>query len=212
MSVSSVNNHIVGKKFGKLTVIKIGNKRGANIVWVCQCECGNICEAVYTKLNKGLKMSCGCLSIIPPSHGMSKTRIYMIWRGMIKRTNPKNANIPIYRWHAGKGISVDPEWLIFENFLFDMIETYQEYLTLERINGNKDYSQSNCKWATQKEQQRNRSDTLKYIINGIEKSLPEWVDEYNTRYQLVFHRLRDGWDIERALITKPRKKSKNEGE
>ena len=48
---------IIGKRFGKLTVIKklIGSKH------LCQCDCGNIIEVDTANLKNGNTQSCGCL-------------------------------------------------------------------------------------------------------------------------------------------------------
>ena len=58
----------IGDKFGKLTVIKELDLRphgtqGHRRRWyLCQCECGNVCEAMGNILKTGRKVSCGCLS------------------------------------------------------------------------------------------------------------------------------------------------------
>lgn len=58
----------IGNKFGKLTVIKELDLRphgtqGHNRRWyLCQCDCGNICEAMGNAIKNGQKSSCGCLS------------------------------------------------------------------------------------------------------------------------------------------------------
>jgi len=55
---------LIGKKFGKLTVIKdMGKNSYRKYNWLCQCECGNTTVVTGTSLNKenGTK-SCGCLS------------------------------------------------------------------------------------------------------------------------------------------------------
>ena len=56
-------NDLIGKIFGKLTVIEKTKKRtkNRNIIWKCQCDCGNICEVPTTHLNSGHTSSCGCL-------------------------------------------------------------------------------------------------------------------------------------------------------
>ena len=57
---------LVGKKFGKLTVIqKTKNKKDNGIVWKCQCDCNGDNSIVYAttaSLNSGRKQSCGCLT------------------------------------------------------------------------------------------------------------------------------------------------------
>ena len=56
-------NWLVGKKFGKLTVLKNLHKtaKDRSRTWECQCECGNICQASTQALTSGHKQSCGCL-------------------------------------------------------------------------------------------------------------------------------------------------------
>lgn len=53
----------IGKKFGRLTVIKDSGKRtkGGNIVYLCKCECGQYHEAGSNNLRSGSVKSCGCL-------------------------------------------------------------------------------------------------------------------------------------------------------
>lgn len=56
-------NDITGQRFGKLVVLYRDEdvKRHKNILWACQCDCGNITHAAYSDLNRGRKKSCGCL-------------------------------------------------------------------------------------------------------------------------------------------------------
>ena len=54
---------LLGQRFTKLLVIKDlhkNNAQGANI-WLCECDCGNLCEAASIDLLRGDKKSCGCL-------------------------------------------------------------------------------------------------------------------------------------------------------
>lgn len=53
----NVRNNIVGKKFGKLTVLK---ELGGSRVY-CQCDCGNGKIVFKPTLLKGEVKSCGCL-------------------------------------------------------------------------------------------------------------------------------------------------------
>lgn len=51
-----------GKRFG--TVIKRASyNKNKQLVWVCGCDCGQICEKVGNSLKTGNTKSCGCLNI-----------------------------------------------------------------------------------------------------------------------------------------------------
>lgn len=53
--------NLIGKRFGKLTVIKqVASKRGHSC-WLCQCDCGNTKEVCSIELKNGDTLSCGCL-------------------------------------------------------------------------------------------------------------------------------------------------------
>lgn len=53
---------LTGKRFGKLTVLRLGEKsnQGNGSFWVCKCDCGNVCEVQASKLKSGHTTSCGC--------------------------------------------------------------------------------------------------------------------------------------------------------
>ena len=50
--------NIVGKKFGKLTVIKFAYTKGNYAYWTCRCECGEVVDKCGTRIRQGLK-ACG---------------------------------------------------------------------------------------------------------------------------------------------------------
>lgn len=52
---------LTGQKFGKLTVLEITpERRNRQVVWKCQCDCGNITYVVGQALRSGHTQSCGC--------------------------------------------------------------------------------------------------------------------------------------------------------
>ena len=52
-------NNLIGKKFGRLTVIEYTDRRVSRaVVWKCKCECGNITYMTHRCLKSSV--SCGC--------------------------------------------------------------------------------------------------------------------------------------------------------
>lgn len=117
--------------------------------------------------------------------------LYQAWRRMLYRCyNPKN---PSYQRYHGR-INVCTEWKYsFENFLRWAIENgWESGLSLDRVNNDGDYSPSNCRWATAKQQARNRSSCVYLTHNGVTKTLMEWCEEYGVPHYLPLNRLRRG--------------------
>lgn len=80
-----------------------------------------------------------------------------------------------------------------------------EGMTIDRKDTNGNYEPTNCKWSTQKEQQRNRSSNTVLTIEGVPKTLVEWCETYSISANAVGLRLKRGWTIEEALATPTRK-------
>ena len=60
-----------------------------------------------------------------------------------------------YSRYGGAGITYEPRWAEYGNFLADMGER-PPGRTLDRIDNSKGYSRDNCQWATESEQNLNR--------------------------------------------------------
>jgi len=125
------------------------------------------------------------------THGLSKSRLYRIWNGMMMRCyNPRRECYPRY---GGRGIKVCIRWHKFDNFLLDMGPTYMDGLTLERNKVNKGYCKSNCKWIPFLDQSKNRSNTIKLSVNGRKLSIPEWSTISGESVKLIYQRIKNGW-------------------
>jgi hypothetical protein len=153
--------NLIGQKFGRLTVIAFaGIAKCGQSSWECLCDCGNKKIVKSDHLRRGNTKSCGCLRKITTAnrhltHGMSHSRIYKRWIGMIKRCY--NQNESNYKDYGGRGIIVCERWInSFENFFKDMGSTYKDNLQLDRINNNGNYEPGNVRWATPKENSNNR--------------------------------------------------------
>lgn len=198
---------IPGQKFGRLTVVeRAENHPGQQGVrWLCQCECGNVKSIQASKVVSGVTKSCGCfqrerMGNMSRRHGMFGTRIYRIWTGMMTRcTNPRSENYPHY---GGRGITVCERWTKFENFYTDMIATYRDDLSIDRIDPNGNYEPDNVRWADTGQQSRNKRNSRLIEFNGRTQNLSDWATELGVRVGTLQERLRRGWSIERAFTTK----------
>lgn len=106
-----------------------------------------------------------------------------------------------YSWYGGRGITLCDEWLSdFMNFYnWSINNGYQDNLTIDRIDNNKGYSPSNCRWATKKQQARNTRRNRLIKINGEIKCLAEWCEIFNLKYHTVKRRLYRGWEVKKAF-------------
>jgi len=198
---------LTGQKFGRLTVIKMIDERLNNgrIQWKCKCECGKIKNITGIYLRQGESRSCGCLhkDNIKKTHGLSKCKTYKTWSHMIQRC--ENSKRIKYKDYGGRGIKVCERWHKFENFYEDMGER-PDKTTLDRIDNNKGYYKENCRWATSKQQSRNKRNNINYTYNGKTQCLTDWARELNISIPTLFARINlYQWSIEKSLIMPTRK-------
>lgn len=204
---------IIGKKFGKLTVLKEekrtpryrnGILRGHRIYYLCQCECGNQIVTQRDCLLRGNTKSCGCLKHIAPkekftTHGLTKTRLYNIFHKM--RARCLKPNCKQYKDYGARGITICPEWK--NSFLtfyeWSMNNGYADNLSLDRIDVNGNYEPSNCRWANRRTQNNNRRSNFYITIYNRTQTLSEWCDEKELDYDLIYSRINSGWSIEDAF-------------
>lgn len=129
-----------------------------------------------------------------------KSRLYHIWEDMKNRCHNKNNKR--YNNYGGRNISLCNEWNDYLNFHnWSINNGYNDSLTIDRIDVNKNYEPSNCKWSTQKEQANNRTNNRYITYNGRTKTLSQWSDLLGFGYHVIKNRLNRNWTIEEALTT-----------
>jgi len=207
---------ITDKKFNMLTarkmigLIPLGKAGKKRALWECDCDCGKTGVRVTSNaLRNNNTKSCGCYKtqVIrrPKTHGYSRTRIYETWSNMISRC--EYGNRPDFEHYGGRGISVCQRWRdSFEDFLADMGDRPFPRATLERINVNGNYEPGNVRWATQKEQTRNKRNNRLVTISGVTKTVAEWAEESGVSQKLLLQRINNGWPLEEAIS--PRRRNK----
>lgn len=147
-------------------------------------------------------------------HGKG-TRLYAIWKAV--KTRCHNPNFHAFPRYGGRGIVVCDEWRDdFPAFKAWALENgYSDDLTLDRIDVNKGYSPTNCRWVTYREQANNTRRNVIITINGENGTIAEMCRKYGIKNpHLVYDRItRLGWEPNRALFTPARKiKKRRESE
>ena len=145
----------IGNRYGRLVVIAAAQcKRtvsGTSITyWVCKCDCGLTVNVSSQALRRGLTLSCKCLmkevvSKRATKHGLSKTKLYELWRSMKSRCGPSAVRKGSY---FDKGITVCDEWKDSPTEFVKWAQEngYEDGLQIDRIDNDKGYYPANCRF------------------------------------------------------------------
>lgn len=194
-----------GEKYGKLTILKLAkiveyiNPKGRKLqkkYYECLCECGKKAIIYQGKLTSGQTKSCGCIT---HKHNLHNSRIYNIYAGMKKRCF--SITQKDFKNYGGRGITVCDEWkndfLTFYNWAIK--NGYNDTLTLDRINYNRNYCPENCRWATPKEQANNKRSNLILNYNNESHNVTQWAEKLNIPRHLIYQRIYAGWKTNEVL-------------
>jgi hypothetical protein len=155
---------ITGQVFARLKVIKPTEKRSCgNVVWLCECDCGNIVAVSGVNLRNHTLKSCGCYLIDwlretntkhgHASHGKPTPEL-QAYKNARNRCN--NPNVDSYEWYGGRGIKfLFPSFEEFYVELGDKPEPKHLY-SVDRIDTNSHYMVGNVRWATDEQQVNNK--------------------------------------------------------
>lgn len=192
---------ITGNKYNRLTAVE--HKGGRK--WLFRCDCGEQVITSGADVRNGKTKSCGCynreaLVARNTTHGKTNHFMFGAWRDLKQRCyNPKNEAYPNY---GGRGITVCDRWLeSFENFLADMGER-PEGKSIDRIDNDKGYEPSNCRWATRVEQANNTRRNTYIEVDGLILLKKGWAEKMGISIYTINKRLDRGWPPHLA-VTKP---------
>lgn len=194
------------QRYGLLTAVTfVGRDKHRGAFWLFKCDCGKEKVILANNVRRGLSVSCGCyqkktMSVRNTTHGLShKIPEYKSWTEMRARClNPDSSAYPNY---GGRGIKVCKRWDKFKNFLEDMGPRPSLLHSLDRWPDNDgDYKPSNCRWATDKEQNRNKRNNFIVNYKGQEMCLAEAADQCGIDSRTLWKRIvMRGWEVNRAL-------------
>lgn len=203
---------MTGKKFGRLQALceaKRPKRSNRKVVfWKCVCDCGRIDVFDGAHLRGGTTKSCGCLARElfrkrVTKHGKSRSQIYRLWWNMRTRCSRKSDRG--FSNYGGRGIVVCNRWLrSFLAFYADMGDPPFPGAQIDRIDNNGPYSPKNCRWASVRQQCRNKRTNHILAFDGKRLPLVVWAEETGIRSDTILRRIRAGWGIEHALTRQPR--------
>lgn len=131
-------------------------------------------------------------------HGGRHSRLYRVWCGMKERCN--NPNNKRYGRYGGRGIKICEAWEDFAEFQkWSEANGYSEGLTIDRIDNSGNYEPCNCRWVTQKEQNRNYSRNHRITFNGETLCIAEWSEKTGINRATILYRLQNGKPLEEVF-------------
>lgn len=134
------------------------------------------------------------------------TRTYKTWINMRQRC--RNPNNPCWDDYGGRGIRICKRWDSYENFLQDLGYRPGDNWSLERIDCNKNYCPSNCRWIEKKDQWRERRVTILVTFHGKKFPLRDICKMFQLDYMRAYHQIKRGLSIEAILKTIKRRKQR----
>lgn len=200
---------LTGMTFGRWTVIERAPDQVSpcgyrNIMWRCRCDCGTEKNVRGKILTNGSSKSCGCLQkeLVGQrarKHGGFGTKLYTIWNSMRQRCN--NPRHHAYKNYGGRGIKICSEWDNYESFReWALLSGYNENAprgecTLDRIDVDKGYNPTNCRWANMREQSNNQRNSIVITNNGQTHPLTVWAEILGTPYQTLWKQYKKGTSV-----------------
>ena len=163
--------------------------------WMCRCRCGNTKLVLQEHLKSGRSSGCGCTRIAAmqrsvTKHGMCFSCEYRSWAHAKGRCFVKTDQD--YDDYGGRGITMCSEWRdSFESFYKSMGDC-PDGMSLDRINVNGNYEPGNCRWATPKQQQRNRRNNHLLTHNNETLPVSVWAERLGIDDNVILERVKRG--------------------
>ncbi len=206
-----------GEKFGIWTVVRFDRVEGKRAnYWLCKCKCGNELSCQISRVKQKPNFCNRCqYKNANWKHGLSRSPTYRSWCGLKERCH--NSDFAQYADYGGRGIKVCGFINRSVENLIGLIGTRPQgrELSIDRIKNDLHYSCGVCReciengwifnirWATPKQQARNRRNSVFLTIHGETKTAAEWAEETTIDPDTIYERIKRGWSGERIISPVP---------
>lgn len=228
--------NLIGRKFGRLTVVKL-RKDCSSIIredkkkvfrcsrWDCICECGNLKNDVSKDaLYDGSTKSCGCLNAqniaesrkiringkdgVPPfAFSKGQGNFHRVWHGIKERCYIKSDTS--FHNYGGRGITMFTEWRhSYKAFALYIGPRPSRQHSVDRIDNNVGYYPGNVRWVTNKEQSNNKRTNVWVNWKGESMTLMQLSEYELINYNVLHKEIRKHRDVDIVEIVAKCKKSK----
>lgn len=132
-------------------------------------------------------------------------KFYLVFWKIKNRCNDKKNKE--FKYYGKRGIKC--EWKSFEEFKKDMYKSFllhnKRYggrnTSIDRIDNNGNYCKENCRWATYKEQSRNKRSNVYIVFDGKRMIINDWAIFLNIKHDTLYARIKKGGDLKNIFFT-----------
>ena len=173
----------IGETHGIYTIIDMLDEKDKYGHWIYVGECNECGHKKYShyggftgkdnKVTSCKHLTLGTNKNIPTTK-WENDRIAKIFRGIKQRCYNKNEKS--FKWSGAQGIKICDDWLnnpkLFENW--SLQNGYNDNLTIDRINEDKNYSSDNCRWIALDENSRRAGKVNWITVNNETLTGRQW--------------------------------------
>jgi hypothetical protein len=174
--------------FGCYKLINVLENKSADghLLYVGECVfCKEKIEQRLICFKKLTNKKCVHLCFGVKTSLLNNKKLRSIFQGMLRRCyDDKNKD---YKYYGLKNVSICKEWtdnpIKFEQWALK--NGYENNLTIDRKDSNKNYCPENCRWITPQDNSRYKSSTILIEVDGVIRTGRDWASFLNIGTNLI---------------------------
>lgn len=184
----------IGEIHGIYTIVDMLDEKDkyGHYIYKAVCNvCGYIKFSHYGAFSGPLSMTRNCEhikfdgTIRTNTYNWQNKRLQSIYYGMVCRCY--NHNDHNYKWYGGKGIRICDEWAnepqLFEEWALN--NGYNDNMTIDRIESDKNYCPENCQWISLNENSRKSGNVNWIEVDDIVLTGRQWSEKFGIGINII---------------------------